>query len=194
MLYEKGATYHIYNRSNELLFYTRENYIYFLNNVRKHILPYGDILAYCLMPNHFHILLTVNEKGVEFSRLNFRECMQLLPKSIGTMLSSYTQAINHQEGRMGSLFAHTTKAKMLNNAENNYALNCFMYIHQNPKMADLVEKIEDWEFSSYPDYIGKRDGTIINKQLALEILNLDINDIEYITNKLLSEKADEDFL
>jgi len=194
MFYEKDATYHIYNRSNELLFYNRENYIYFLKNVRKHILPYGEILAYCLMPNHFHILLTVNEQGVEFSTHKSTEQMQLLPKSIGTLLSSYTQSINRQEKRVGSLFAHTTKAKMLNHAENDYALNCFMYIHQNPKLANLVEKIENWEFSSYPDYIGKRKGTLINKQHALDILNLDINDIEFITNKLLSEKTDEDFL
>ena len=194
MFYEKDATYHIYNRSNELLFYNRENYIYFIRNVRKHILPYSDILAYCLMPNHFHILLTVNEKGTEFSNLNFKERMQLLPKSIGTLLSSYTQAINRQENHRGSLFAHSTKAKMINNTDNDYALNCFMYIHQNPKIAELVQRIEDWEFSSYPDYIGKRDGTLINKQLALEILNLDINDIEFITNKLLSDKTDEDFL
>ena len=69
-----------------------------------------------------------------------------------------------------------------------------MYIHQNPKQADLVNRIEDWEFSSYPDYIGKRNGNLINKQLALEIMNLDINDIEFITNKLLIDKSDDDFL
>lgn len=91
MIYEKDATYHIYNRSNDLLFYNRENYIYFLKKVRKYILPYGEILAYCLMPNHFHILLTVNEQGAEFSTHKSTEQMQLLPKSIGTLLSSYTQ-------------------------------------------------------------------------------------------------------
>ncbi len=194
MIYESGATYHIYNRSNENIFYKRENYFYFLRNVKKHILPYADILSYCLMPNHFHFLLVVNEKGVEVSTKNFKEGVQLLPKSIGTMLSSHTQAINKQEKRKGSLFAHTTKAKMLNEAKNNYLLQCFMYIHQNPILAELVEKLEDWEFSSYPDYIGKRNGKLVNKGLALGMLNIDINDVEFITNKLLFDKVDEDFI
>lgn len=194
MIYEAEATYHIYNRSNDTLFYNRENYLYFLKNIKKHILPYADILAWCLMPNHFHILLTVNEEGVEISTKNFKEGVQLLSKSIGTMLSSYTQAINKQEKRKGSLFAHTTKAKILNDAKNDYLVQCFMYIHQNPILAGLVDKLEDWEFSSYPDYIGKREGKLINKELALEMLNIDNNDIEFITNKLLVDKTDDDFL
>ena len=194
MFYEEKAIYHVYNRSNQLLYHNRDNYIYFLKLIRKHILPYSEILAYCLMPNHFHLLLMPNEKGIEFSTLKFKEEMQLLPKSIGTMLSSFVQAINHQQNTKGSLFAHKTKAKMLNDTKSDYILNCFMYIHQNPKQADLVNRIEDWEFSSYPDYIGKRNGNLINKQLALEIMNLDINDIEFITNKHLIDKSDDDFL
>ena len=110
MFYEEKAIYHVYNRSNQLLYHNRDNYIYFLKLIRKHILPYSEILAYCLMPNHFHLLLMPNEKGIEFSTLKFKEEMQLLPKSIGTMLSSFVQAINHQQNTKGSLFAHKTKA------------------------------------------------------------------------------------
>ena len=192
MLYGKDVTYHIFNRSNELIFKKRDNYIYFLRKIRKHILPYADLYSYCLMPNHFHILLAVNEKGteIEFGKPQ----MQYLSKNIGAMLSSYTQAFNRQENRKGSLFAHTTKARMLNLKDNDYLLNCFMYIHQNPLLAGLVERLEDWEFSSYPDYIGKRNGSIIKHQLALEVLNIDKDDIEYITNHLIIDKTDGDFL
>lgn len=192
MLYEKDATYHIYNRSNELIFKKRDNYIYFLRKIRKHILPYADLYSYCLMPNHFHILLTVNEKGTEIEI--GKPQMQYLSKNIGAMLSSYTQAFNRQENRKGSLFAHNTKARMLNLKDNDYLLNCFMYIHQNPLLAGLVIRLEDWEYSSYPDYIGKRNGSLINQQLALEVLNIDKADIKYITNHLLIYKTDEDFL
>lgn len=194
MFYEEEATYHIYNRSNETLFYNRENYLYFLQGVRKHIAPYADILAWCLMPNHFHIILTVKKSGVEISTSNFKEGVQLLSKNIGTLLSSYTQAINKQQNRRGSLFAHNTHAKMLNDAKNDYLLECFMYIHQNPALAGLVEKIEDWKFSSYSDYIGIREGKLVNKELTLEMLNLEINDIAVITNKMLIDKTDEDFI
>ena len=67
MNFKEDCTYHIYNRSNELLFYNRDNYLFFLRKIRNHILPYSDILAYCLMPNHFHIILKVNKEGTAFS-------------------------------------------------------------------------------------------------------------------------------
>lgn len=193
MIYEKGTTYHVYNRSNETLFYNRENYLYFIQKVKKHIIPYADIIAYCLMPNHFHFLLTVKEKGIEISTKNFKEGVQLLPEGIGKMLSSYTQAINKQKKRRGSLFAHNTKAKIINDAKNDYLLQCFIYIHQNPILAGLVNKIEDWEFSSYPDYIGKREGELPNKVLALEMLNIDSANIDFITNRFLIDMEDYNF-
>lgn len=192
MNYELDATYHVYNRCNQLMFYTKENYIYFLRKIRKHILPYADILCYCLMPNHFHLLLCVNKKGIELK--NGTNSKQLISHNLGIMLSSYTQAINQQENRKGSLFAHSTKSIMLNMKGNDYLLNCFMYIHQNPLLAGIVDRIEDWEYSSYPDYIGKRNGSLINLNLGLDALNIEREDIEVITNQLLIDKTDEDFL
>jgi REP element-mobilizing transposase RayT len=144
------------------------------------------------MPNHFHLLLCANDKGVELKKGT--NSKQVLSHNIGIMLSSYTQAINRQENRKGSLFAHSTKSIMLNLKGNDYLLNCFMYIHQNPLLAGIVGRIEDWEYSSYPDYIGKRDGSLINVNLGLDVLNIDKEDIEIITNQLLIDKTDEDFL
>lgn len=192
MSYELDAIYHVYNRCNELMFYKKENYIYFLQKIRKHVLPYADILSYCLMPNHFHILLCANDKGIEIKSGGIS--MQMLSFNIGVMLSSYSQAINRQENRKGSLFAHSTKSIMLNMKGNDYLLNCFMYIHQNPLLAGIVERIEDWEYSSYPDYIGKRNGSLVNLKYGLDVLNIERDDIEFITNQLLIDKTDEDFL
>ena len=189
MFYEAGATYHIYNRSNEMLFYSRENYIYFLKKIRNNILPFADVLAYCLMPNHFHIIATVKAEGVVY-----KGQMQRLSFSIGNMISGFTKGINRQLNRKGVLFAHKTKAKMLNDAGNDYLLNCFMYVHQNPYLAKLVERIEDWEFSSFQDYIGIRKGTIPNIQLGLEMLQLSQSEIYDLTYTILQDKEDEDFL
>ncbi len=146
------------------------------------------------MPNHFHIILKVNAEGAKFSDKTKREDMQLLSQSIGTVLSSYTQAINKQIGRKGMLFAHKTKAKILNEAKDNYALNCFMYVHQNPVLANIVQELEDWEFSSYIDYIGKRNGTLVNTQLGMDILKLSKEQIQYLTNSMIQNKTDEDFI
>ena len=194
MHFKDECTYHVYNRSNETLFYNRDNYIFFLRKIRNHVLPFADILAYCLMPNHFHLILNVNKEGVVFSENKGRNEMQLLSQAIGTVLSSYTQALNKQQGRRGSLFAHKTKAKILNDAKDDYALNCFMYVHQNPKLAKLVDKIEDWEFSSFPAYIGCRSGTLVNEQLGLDIFQIERNQVYELTNFLIKDKVDEDFL
>ena len=194
MNFKEDCTYHVYNRSNEVLFYNRDNYLFFLRKIRDHLLPYADVLSYCLMPNHFHLILTVNAEGVKYSEKKKREDMQLLSQSLGTILSSYTQALNRQIGRRGNLFAHKTKAKILNDAKDDYALNCFMYVHQNPKLAKLVERLEDWEFSSFPDYIGRRNGTLINKKLGMDIFQIAQTQIYELTYFMIQDKMDEDFI
>jgi len=194
MYYKQDCTYHIFNRSNEIVFYNRENYLFFLKKMREHILPYANILSYCLMPNHFHLILTVKPEGAAFFENKRLEELQILSRAIGTILSSYTQALNKQQGRRGSLFAHKTKAKILNDAKDDYALNCFMYVHQNPLLAQLVKEIEDWEFSSFPDYIGKRDGTLVDKQLGLDTFQIEKSQLYELTYIMLQDKFDEDFI
>jgi len=194
MFFKEGCTYHIYNRSNEIVFHNRENYLFFLKKIRELILPYCNIVAYCLMPNHFHLILTIKPEGVTLINNEKLEEMQVLSRAIGTVLSSYTQALNKQQGRRGSLFAHKTKAKILNDAKDDYALNCFMYVHQNPILAKLVDKIENWEFSSFPDYIGKRNGTLVNQQLGLDIFQIDKSQIYELTYFMIQDKLDEDFI
>jgi len=194
MNFKEDCTYHVYNRSNEVLFYNRDNYLFFLRKIRDHLLPYADVLSYCLMPNHFHLILTVNAEGVKYSEKMKREDMQLLSQSLGTILSSYTQALNRQIGRRGNLFAHKTKAIILNDAKDDYALNCFMYVHQNPMLAKLVDKLEDWEFSSFPDYIGRRNGTLINKKLGMDIFQIAQTQIYELTYFMIQDKMDEDFI
>ncbi|MFA5330111.1 MAG: hypothetical protein WC384_20120 [Prolixibacteraceae bacterium] len=63
MIFESGNLYHIYNQGNnrQRIFYLRDNYLFFLNKLKRHVLPYSDILAWCLMPNHFHLLVYVKQ-------------------------------------------------------------------------------------------------------------------------------------
>ena len=58
-------------------------------------------------------------------------------------------------------------------------MNCFVYIHQNPLLSKLVEKIEDWEFSSFNEYIGLRNGSLCSQDLEMELLNLPDHDDFY---------------
>ena len=193
MHFEEDYTYHIYNRSNEKLFYSRDNYIFFIKKLREYILPNAHILCYCLMPNHFHLIIRIKHEGALFFENKRVDELQYISRSIGTLQSSYTQALNKQIGRRGSLFAHKAKAKLLTHADNNYALNCFMYIHQNPLVSELVEKIEDWEFSSFPEFAGKRNGTLVDVKLALETLHLESYQIYNATYQMINNQFIEDF-
>ena len=175
MHFEVDKTYHIYNRSNETVFYTNDNYLYFLSKVNRLVLPFADILAWCLMPNHFHFLLTPNVEGCDYVEEKHRPNVQNLSKNIGTLLSSYTKAINKLKDRKGKLFAHNTQAKCLNEQMNNDYLidTCFHYVHQNPVRAGLCNHMKDWQFCSYLDYLGKRKGKLVSKNMAYEMLHFD---------------------
>lgn len=110
--------------------------------------------------------------------------------SIGLMLRSYTRAVNLQEKRTGSLFRKETKAECITKIDEgitasyfneaygtslnirdvakSYPKVCFDYIHHNPVVAGLCTKPEDWEFSSFVDYSGLRDGKLIARERANE--------------------------
>jgi REP-associated tyrosine transposase len=126
MQFMDGGIYHIYNRGNnkQRIFFGHNNYLFFLKKVRNQILPYCDILAYCLMPNHFHFLVRVKSLVAEaFRQIDIKKFASRngsvkvqterhpLTSAIGILLSSYSQAINRQNGTSGSLFQQKTKAK-----------------------------------------------------------------------------------
>lgn len=184
MDFYKGQIFHIYNQGNNKgkIFFNEENYLYFIRKMREFILPYADIMAYCLMPNHFHILVYVNHLEIEISKGKIRT----FNKSLGIMLMSYTNGVNKQQGMTGSLLRQNTKIedgwvddiitadgknrKMLFSPENHYGRVCFDYIHKNPVKAGLVIKEEDWKYSSAIDYSGLRGGTLCNKELTRQLL------------------------
>lgn len=190
MNFEKDKIYHIYNRGNnkQKVFFSRENYLFFLRKIRDKLKPNCEILAYCLMPNHFHILIKTNENSVT-KVLVGKDERNIISESIRQILSSYSHAINKQENRMGSLFTQNTNAKELAELSIDFATvsTCFHYIHQNPYKALLVKKIEDWEFSSFKDYLGLRNGTLCNQALSKEILKLNMATFYEDSYKILDE-------
>jgi len=183
-----GELYHIYNRGNnkQKIFFSPDNYFFFLKKVRKFIMPLCDILAYCLMPNHFHFLINADSRTVA-TRLIANQQKNILSEGIRMLLSSYTLAINKQNGTTGSLFQQNTKAKCLAKGSNNYGYICLHYIHQNPMKAGLVKRMEDWEYSSFNDYCGNRNETICNKELASQLLDLNIDRFYDDSYRLISD-------
>ncbi|MCW6036628.1 transposase [Spirulina subsalsa FACHB-351] len=143
-----GHYYHVYNRGHnrELIFFERENYLYFLRQLRKYLIERqaADIIAYCLMPNHYHLLLYVK--------------VDYLSRVMQQLGLSYAKAINQRHRRVGSLFQGRFQAIAVDSDEYLYQLT--RYIHLNPVKAKIVNRPEDWEFSSYPEYLGLRRGSL----------------------------------
>lgn len=166
MNFESNKFYHVYNRGNRRIpiFYRNENYLFFLEKIKRHVLGHAKVLAYCLMPNHFHLLIFTNQDLKD----------KTLNHDIGIMLRSFTRAINKQESQVGSLFQQATKAKCLD-SDDSYPLVCFNYIHLNPLRAGLVKNLIDWEYSSYPVYASdnsKHD--LIDRKSTQSLLDIDL--------------------
>ena len=151
--FRAGEHYHLYNRGNnfQAIYFERENYLYFLRLLREHITEVAEVIAYCLMPNHYHLLA--------------RLLMDDLSTAMQSFALAYTKAVSKRYGRVGSLFQGPFKAVHVDLDE--YLLHLSRYAHLNPVTARLVKQAEDWEFSSYREYLGLRDGSLPNPEIVL---------------------------
>jgi hypothetical protein len=86
--------------------------------------------------------------------------------------SRYAFYFNQKYHRTGSLFRQRAKAKNCEAIFDNYRIVLFQYIHQNPEESGLIKDLADWDFSSYPDYFLGRKGSLINRDLAAELLGV----------------------
>ncbi len=153
--FKAGYCYHIYNRgvARQAIFFNDNNWRFFIERLREHFTSdLIDIIAYCLMPNHYHLLIHLL-------------CDDLSSRIMQPFTVSYTKAINAQQRRVGPLFQGRFKATLVDTDE--YLLHLSRYIHLNPVHAGLVARPEDWAFSSYRDYVGLRAGTLVKPGLAL---------------------------
>ena len=172
MQFNEGSFYHIYNRGNDKrpIFFEERNYEFFLKKVQKYIGSNSDILAWCFMPNHFHFLIRANSFSTRIVKEGTIK-INALTEGIRMLLSSYTKAIQKQESLTGNLFQQKTKFKCV----DDYLGTTFHYIHQNPFRAKLVKHLEDWKWSSLPEYLGQSQNTICRKEIIYEYADIDKN-------------------
>jgi len=124
---QTGNFYHVYNRGNnrQIIFFERENYIYFLRLIREHLIKNSvDIIAYCLMPNHYHLLVYLRD--------------ETLSDAMKSLSLSYTKAINKRFNRSGVLFQG--RFQSIHISQTDYLVNLSQYIHLNPVKASLVKQ------------------------------------------------------
>ena len=169
---QHGETYHIYNRGNngETLFRQQRNYRHFLNLYTKHINPIANTYAYCLMPNHFHLLVHINNIPNPLGLNKSPRSSSTDPKGFSTsskpsntnptgfkkrtpsqafsnFFNAYTKAINKAYGRTGSLFENPFHRIPVH--DSKYFWNLVIYIHQNPQRHGFVDDFRDWPYTSY---------------------------------------------
>lgn len=178
-----GEYYHIYNRGVDKrdVFLDENDYLRFLKNLREfnnNLIreerlrirnnlksefdfvsesnseeQFAEIIAYCLNPNHYHLILKQNsEKGIE-------KFMQ----KVGT---GYTNYFNKKYERSGALFQGKFKAISIDS--NEYLLYLSAYVNRNNFIHGYGNNSKEWKYCSAPDYLGKRNGTLCNKNIILD--------------------------
>ena len=175
----KDGFYHVYNRGVEKrdIFLDDADYTAFLSIIHAYISPPKtslqqpvqgralrirehqldqeiQLLAYCLMPNHFHLLV---KQKLASSVTNFMR----------RFLTAYSMYFNERYNRVGSLFQGRFKAKEVEKEE--YILHLSRYIHRNPLKVQIsrVGDLKSFCWSSYPYYLGKVKSEIANRDFLL---------------------------
>ena len=163
MSYEKiesGYYYHIFNQGNnqENLLKEKMNYAYFLRLLEKHIVPVADIFSYCLLKNHFHILIRTKELKEE----------RLCSKAISNVCNAYAKAINKRYDRTGSLFRD--RFKRIRVLDEQYLRQLIVYINLNPVYHGFTDNIYSYQYSSLNVLFSKRK-TVLNRQEVWELFD-----------------------
>ncbi len=179
--------YHIYNRGNakEDIFLNKDDYGFFLLRLREYLFPQENrrvssvvtgrykrkqfpeksfsLLSYCLMPNHFHLLIRQNS-------------LVSISKLLAKISTSYSKYFNKKYERVGHTFQDAFKAVLV--VSDAQLLWLSAYIHQNPNVGGLVTKLSDYPWSSYLDYAGTRNGTLVDKSFILQMFGGSIKNYE----------------
>jgi REP element-mobilizing transposase RayT len=118
--------YHVYNRcaSNRKMFHEDKNYYYFLDLLKKHLLPYIDLFAYALIPNHFHLFIQIQRQVGGAGNAN-----NTITNQFRKLFISYTNGINKRYGTHGGIFSTPFKRIAITN--DSYFSQLIYYIHYN---------------------------------------------------------------
>jgi putative transposase len=158
-----GYFYHIFNRgiNKEKIFFKEENYYYFLKKYNEYFSVVADTYSYCLLSNHFHLLVRIKDKEIpslkEMESLNKEKTNA--SEQLRRFFISYSMSINKQEDRKGSLFIKNFKRKAI--IKDNYLVNLIFYIHHNPVHHKLTTKIENYKWSSYLSILSDKPSKLV---------------------------------
>ncbi|HTE57674.1 MAG TPA: transposase [Verrucomicrobiae bacterium] len=165
-VYGPQHVYHVYNRGNnkELVFRVSEDYAVFLNILKRYLGEKQEndslgrlyknfsseieLVAFCLMPNHYHLLL-------------YQETADGITKLMKSITASYTGYFNKKYEHVGHVFQGTFKASLID--QESYWQHISRYIHLNPR------QWRNWRWSSLPYYLGEKQSDWVKPERLLGV-------------------------
>ena len=187
--YDADTYYHVYNRgvNKRRIFLDDDDYVYFLALLKRYLSENNeldkynriytnlngqlDLLTYCLMPNHFHLLLYQHDD---------KKAMETLMRSV---LTTYTLYFNRKHNRVGHLFQGVYKASSV--LSEPYLLHISRYIHMNP------DDYKNWPYSSWPYYVKGWQADWIKHDKIFELFEGD-NYEQYVDDYKSTKEEHED--
>ena len=169
--------YHLYNRAvgSETMFFTEENYHFFLQKQYQYTNTVAAVYAYCLMPNHFHFFVKIKDEKSIAALYQTKKNKPLPVDAILTsdfimeqysnFFNSYTKSFNKVYNRKGKLFMDHLKRKHID--DEGYYTKIIEYIHFNPVKHQYKTNVADWKFSSYNALVSDA-ATKLNRDETLE--------------------------
>ena len=180
--FHPGEIYHVFNHANgfEDMFKNEDNFHYFLRKYGERLHGVVKTLAYCLLPNHFHLLVQVRspmelagfymqKKGLaprQFDRSGGIEKIDthlLVRQQFTNFLDGYSKAFNKYHGRSGSLIRQNTRRKLVGTQE--YFKNVIHYLNWNAVHHKLVSTPDQWDFSSYHTFLSQRPTKLAREEI-----------------------------
>lgn len=177
MHFNPSQTYHVYNKAGagKSIFYSEANYEYFMQQMKTYLTPISEILAYCLMPGNFHLLVHTTEASCTTVQRSSGKNMQMLSAQLTKLIHDYARGVNKQEGRSGIVFQSKTKVIPLESIEDStkYLIVLFQHIHHEPITQGLVEDRQEWPYSSFNEYALRSPESLCNRELFYELSGLE---------------------
>lgn len=197
-----GEIYHIYNRGvgKMNIFLDEQDFRVFLARLKENLYPElidhshlrkyearrktlppnsFDLISYCLMPNHFHLLIKQNT-DISIAQLLLKVC------------TGYSKYFNKKYGRVGPIFQDSFKAVRME--RNNQLLWVSYYIHKNPIQAELVKNLKDYKWDSFDEYLKLDGNEICKKELILEQFKEKKSYFDYFSNQKFNKELEENLI
>ena len=170
--YHAGGVYHVYNHGGHRasIFRETDNYLFVLRKIKKYLVELDlSLLAYCLMPNHYHFLLRQDGE-------------QPAGKLSQRVFNSYSKAYNLRYQHSGTLFEGAYHVRPVE--QTAHMLHLCRYIHANPVKDGLVVDPGDWPYSNYLEWVGLRDGTLVDRAFVREYFDPPRRYAEFVVDYL----------